>query len=217
MDYRLFVKSTVCSMDKSIFEKCKGQLIENGITFAVIEPEQVTEAVLAEKLCDYFETLTIKTGKLFEKRMEIYMNDIDSIVASHIEKAPQVKKGDKSPIIIPRARKYYDKAMENKGVKNLKFEQLTDYSRLMFCLYTEILSNKGESIDDFNFSAECLNPGEILTAMKKEETAAVIPHQKKKRFDTKEKYGSDTATMIISILMLWSIINASVQGDGDHE
>lgn len=102
-------------------------------------------------------------------------------------------------------------------MKNLKFEQLTDYSRLMFCLYTEILSNKGGAIDDFNFSAECLNPGEILTAMKKEETAAVIPHQKKKRFDTKEKYGSDTATMIISILMLWSIINASVQGDGDHE
>ena len=87
----------------------------------------------------------------------------------------------------------------------------------MFCLYTEIIKSKEETIDNFNFSAECLKPKEILSSMKNEETATVIPHQKKKRFEAEKSYDSDSSTMIISILMLWSIINASVQGDADRE
>ena len=217
MNCKEFIKSTICSLDPITFEECKIQLLGSYIKFSFIDAKDITRKVFAEKLYDYFETLEKKTNKTFDKRMEMYMSDIDSIVGPHIEKTPKAKKGDETPVVTPRARKYYDKALENKAVKSIKFKHLTDYSRLMFCLYTEIIKSKEETIDNFNFSAECLKPKEILSSMKNEETATVIPHQKKKRFEAEKSYDSDSATMIISILMLWSIINASVQGDADRE
>lgn len=216
MNCKEFIKSTVCSLEPVAFEECRKQL-GSYLKFQFVDEKDITRKVFAEKLYDYFEAQEKKTNKTFDKRVEMYMSDIDSIVGPCIEKAPKAKKGDESPVVTSRARKYYDKVIQYKGVKNLRFKQLTDYSRLMFCMYTAVIKNKGETIDNFNFSADCLKPKEILSAMKKEEAAAVIPHQKKKRFEAEKPYDSDTATMIISALMLWSIINASVQGDAEHE
>ena len=92
-------------------------LLGEYIFFSIIDHKAVTKDVLAEKVCDYFDTLEIKTGKTFDKLIETYLNDLDAVVGPHIAKTPQVKKGDTSPIVVPRTRKYYEKVVANKGVR----------------------------------------------------------------------------------------------------
>ena len=39
---------------------------------------------LSEKICDYFEKLELKTGKSFDKYVESYLKDLDSIIERRI-------------------------------------------------------------------------------------------------------------------------------------
>ena len=69
----------------------------------------MTVPVLAEKLCDYFEKIELKMGKPFEKVVEKYTADLDSVVGDRIAKEPKPRKNKPTPPT-PRARKYYEKA-----------------------------------------------------------------------------------------------------------
>lgn len=217
MIYKDFVEATICNLSQSVFVELKQLLLGEYISFSIIDHEDVTIDILAEKVCDYFGTLEIKTGKVFDKHIESYLSDLDSIVGPHIAKTPQAKKGDTTPVVVPRSRKYYEKAVTTKGVKKPSMTQLVDYSRIMLCLYTAAIKNEGKPIDNFDYAADCLVPTSIVEAMKSEEVSVVFPPSKKKRFDTKELYSDDVCTLILSILFLCSIINGKVEGESDHE
>lgn len=217
MTYKDLVEATICNLSQPAFEGLKQLLLGDFISFSIIDQEDVTIAILAEKVCDYFGTLEIKTSKVFDKYIESYLSELDSIVGPHVAKTPQAKKGDTTPVVVPRSRKYYEMAVTYKGVKKPSMTQLIDYSRIMMCLYSAAINNDGKPIDNFDYAVDCLVPTSIVDAMKSEEVSVVFPPSKKKRFDTKELYSDDVCTLIILILFLCSIINGKVEGETDHE
>ena len=210
MTYTSFVKKTICNLSESMFEELKQLLLGEYISFSIIDHKDVTINILAEKVCDYFSMLEIKTGKAFDKHIETYLSDLDSIVSPHIAKTPQAKKGDKALVAVPRSRRYYEKAITVKGVKKPSLPQLLDYSRIMMCLYAAAIKNEGKPIDNFDYASECLALASIVDAMKNEEVSVVFP-------PSKELYSDDVCTLILSILFLCSIISGKVEGETDHE
>lgn len=214
MDSKGFIKETVCKLQPSIFNQLKESIVDSYITFSILQPYCVITDVLAEKLCDYFETLEVNTGKSFDKQIESYMNDLDDIVSPWIAKTPQTKKGDTSPTINPRTRMYYEKALHLKNSKALITRMILDYSRIMMCLYMEITrGNQHKVIDNFTYSADCINPTIIIERLKDEEKSLPFSKAKKTRFDTKDKYNSDSCTMILAIIALYTIKNETMQGE----
>lgn len=217
MKYIDFVEATICNLSQPVFEGLKQLLLGEFISFSIIDHKNVTIDILAEKVCDYFGILEIKTGKAFDKHIEFYLSSLDSIVGPHIAKTPQAKKGDKAPDAVPRSRKYYEKAIIIKGVKNPSIVQLVDYSRIMMCLYTAAIKNEGKPVYNFEYASDCLIPASIVEALKREEVSVVFPPSKKKRFDTKELYSDEVCALILLILLLCSIINRRIEGETDHE
>ena len=86
MDYSEFVKSTVYSFRSDVFDQIKTVLIPEYLSFSIISEDGITPAILSEKICDYFEKLELKTGKSFDKYVESYLKDLDSIVERRIAK-----------------------------------------------------------------------------------------------------------------------------------
>ncbi len=217
MTYKEFVDATIRNMSQPKFEELKKLLLGDFITFYVIDHKNVTIDILAEKVCDYFSTLEIKTGKTFEKHIKSYLNTLDSIIEPHIMQTPRAKKGDTTPIVVPRSRKYYEKAVAIKRDKKRSMTHLVDYTRIMMCLYTAVNQNDGKPIENFDYAAKCLIPSSLVDAMKNEEIAGVLSRSKRKRFDTGELYSDDVCTLIILILILFSIINEIAKGEDEYE
>lgn len=217
MDYKEFAKSTVNTLRSDMYEQIKTVLIPEYLSFSVISEDEITLGMLSEKLCDYFEKLELKTGKSFDKYVELYLKDIDSIVERRIEKTPQPKKNDSTPVVVPRARKYYEKAVSLKKTRVLSTGHLIDYTRIMLCLYTAIIKNEFKEIGNFDFSSDCLNPIDIIDAMKNEQESVAVKIGKKQRFDIKNLYCSDTCTFILTIVLAYKILNDRVQEEAEHE
>ena len=217
MTYKEFVKATICNLRQPTLDELKQLLIDEYINFIFIDREDVTGDILAEKVCDYFAILEIKSEKSFDKYLEAYLKGLDAIVRPHIVKGPQNKKADTSSAIIPRARRYYEKVVSIKKKKSASMSEIIDYSRIMMCLYASEIKNKGKLIENFDYAAECLVPEEIIEAMKNEEVSAVRPLPGRKRFDMKELYSEDVCMLILSILILCSIIDGKVEREPDHE
>lgn len=217
MDYKEFVKSTVNAFQPDVFDRIKTVLIPEYLTFSVIPEDGVTPAILSEKLCDYFEKLELKTGKSFDKYVEAYLKDLDSIVERRIEKTPPSKKNDPTPVAVPRARKYYEKAVSLKKTRSLSTGILVDYTRIMLCLYTAIIKNDFKEIGNLDFSSECIIPLDIIAAMKNEQEPVAIKIGKKQKFDIKELYCADTCTFILTIMLVYKILNDRIQGETEHE
>lgn len=209
MVYKEFVENTICRMDPSSFEKVKEILLkEKFIEFSIIKPNEAGMEAVAEKIADYFETFEIKANRPFNKQLEVYMNEIDAIVAPRIAKTPQQKKGDNTPPDVPRARKYYEKYLTYKTIKELTVRQLLDYTRIMMSLYTASVNHDNKPVENFEYSAECLDANQLLENLKKEETLIVaILQNKRKRFELKEKYANDTCILVILIIALCMVIN----------
>ncbi len=217
MDYKEFVKSTVNTLQADVFEQIKTVLIPEYLTFSIIPEDGITPAILSEKLCDYFEKLELKTGNGFDKYVESYLKDLDSIVEKRIAKTPQPKKNDPTPVVVPRARKYYEKAVSLKKARTLVTGLLVDYTRIMLCLYTAIIKNNFKAIGNFDFSSDCINPLDIIAAMKNEQEPVAIKIRKKQKFDIKDLYYSDTCTFILTIVLTHKILNDRVQEETAHE
>ena len=215
MEYRDLVKTTVLDMDQDIFLMLQKALVGEYLSFSIIDAEEITKEILAEKLCDYFEKLELKTGKAFEKHLDAYIGNIEIIVGGKVAKAPQPKKKDATPVVVPRARKYYEKAMNVKNTRSITVRQLKDYTRIMMCLYAAIIKNNNKEIDNLDYSASCIDPDAIITSMKNEQD--MLLKLKKPKFDIKELYCSDTCTFIIAIIALYAIVGEKVQGEYYHE
>ena len=217
MEYTDFIKETVCKLEQENFEQLRTIMLTKYLSFAIIEENQVSREILAEKICDYFIALEIKTGKSFDKQIESCLNDLDSIVAPWIAKTPPPKRKNTEPVQTPRSRKYYERALQYKNTKEPSVRKILDCSRLLFCLYMEIINNNHQVISNFNYSINSLDPQKIIESMENEEIPIVLPPGKKKRFDIKYLYSSDTCTFIIAIIILFSLINENVEREICHE
>ena len=199
MEYIDFVVETIGSLEIDKFEMLKK---------ALIGEDKVSKEELSEKVCDYFEKMILKSGKDFDKLIESYTKGIDYVVSNKIAKPTQSKKNKSVQEDILRARKYYEKALTIKNSRNLSTRNLIDYSRLIFCLYMEIIKNNYSVIDNFDFSANVLKPDDVIKGMKKKKEDFLIV--KKKYFNIKELYSIDTCTFVIAVILLYTIINERI-------
>ena len=207
MEYIDFVVETIGSLEIDKFEMLKKALIGEYLTFSIIREDKVSKEELSEKVCDYFEKMILKSGKNFDKLIESYTKGIDYVVSNKIAKPTQSKKNKSVQEDIPRAGKYYEKALKIKNSRNLSTRNLIDYSRLIFCLYMEILKNHFTVISNFNFVSSELRLDVIINGMKMKEDFRIV---KKKYFNIKELYSIDTCTFIIAIIILHTIINERI-------
>lgn len=217
MDYQEFVKATIMELDANSFDALSKAIVGEFLSFSVIQESEISKSVLAEKVCDYFEKLGLKTSKSFEKQIETYMNNLDAIVGRRIAKAAQPAKKDATPIETPRARKYYEKASLIKNQRSFSPRQMMDYSRFMFCLYAEIIKNKFKEIDNLNYSITCLNPEVIINSMKNEPGTDFSVLFNTRKFEIKNPYSLDTGTFIMALIVLHKLLADKVQGEYYHE
>lgn len=207
MEYKEFVAETVGYFEDEALYTTKNTLVGDYLVFSVIEKEEITRDILSEKLCDYFEKVELQTDRSFEKQIRVFMENLDAIVKDFIERIPKQNKKDKTPVETPRARKYYEKAIEIRDSRDNSMEKLIDYSRIMLCLYTAIIDNNHKDIGNFDFSTNCLDQERILAEMKKEKRIIIPIVGSKKKFDIKDLYSLDTCTFVITILMFQTILN----------
>lgn len=205
MNYIEFVEKIIGNLDGELFCSFRNILVDEYLSFAAIKCTDVTQQIMKEKLCDYFEKVELKTGRSLEKIIEKYMADVDSIVSERIAAAPKAKKGATAQL--PRARKYYDRACAIRKDNKMTKHGLRDYSRIMLCLYSEIIkNNRFKIIENFDYSYECINLAQIITAMRSE----TILLGKFPKFDTTSPYEADRCTFILVIMMVFYIRSTAV-------
>lgn len=211
-----FVQETILSMSPVAFRRLKEVLVGKYISFHTIVPENVTQEILAEKLHDYFEKICYKTGKKFDDQLKAYMAALDSVVEPNVAKNQQAKKNEPAPPPY-RSRKYYEKAAEIR--KNMKsMSELTDYTRLMMCLYAAIIKDGGEKIQNLDFAVSSLHPDVIEAALKAEKESVLFGIKNpKSRFNTSDPYSMDTCFFVIAIILLYTIIGDSLVEGMDNE
>lgn len=201
MERKEFIENTVLKFEDDIFSELKEFIINQSyINFSFYSLNSISRELFAEKLLDYFEKVEINTSKTFDKLIEKYISNIDSIVSGRIAKEQKANK--KNPVhYIPRARKYYNKAASLK--KNVTMQSLIDYSRIMMCLYTEIINTEEKEISEINFASECLKIKDIIDAMKKEQNPLI----KSSKFNLKDSYGDDFYTLIMITIIYFHVKN----------
>ena len=201
MDRKEFIENTILNFEDEIFSELKEFFInEDYISFSFYTLNSISKELFAEKLLDYFEKVEIQTSKSFDKLIEKYMANLDSIVCGKIAKEHKPTK--KNPEhILPRARKYYNKAISIK--KDNSIQSLIDYSRIMMCLYAKIIKTDDKEITEINYASECLNIKDITEAMKKEQNSLI----KSSKFNLKDSYEDDFCTFVLVTIMYYYIKN----------
>lgn len=203
-----FIQTTINNLGEDSFKELRDILVDQFIPLSIVSKEQLTVPVLEELLCNYFDKVELKTGKEFERIVEKYTYDLDSIVRSRIEETPKARKNQPTPPT-PRARKYYEKAIGIKKINSETKRGLIDYTRLMLCLYTAIIKNNYKRISDFDLSINCLNLTRIIGSMRKE----TVSIRKKPRFDTQNPYDSDRSSFVILVIMFYYMKSKEVVGE----
>lgn len=201
MKSREFITATVLDLSDEHYETLKQVLVGKFISFAIIEDPEITKDIFAEKIYDYFEKLELKTNKSFDFFLKNYMNNLDEIVRTRIAKTTAPKKGENTTVIVPRARRYYEKALKLKDSREVTFNKLYDYTRIMLSLYSAIIKNNYKEIHNMDYSIESINPNKIITAMKNEKEEVFL-QGKKPKFILKDLYSADSCTFIIVNILL---------------
>ena len=200
MECKDLIIDTLNNLSLDQFEELRATLVSEYIPFVVIRKEEITPPILSEKISDWIEKTQLKTGKTFEQLIEDYVSIIDSVVEDRIGKAKRAR-GKNQTIYVPRSRKYYEKACSLK--KSCTTTQaFVDYCRIMYCLYMAIIANDRKPIDDFEYSTECLHLYEMLNSLRNEKATGI---KRGSKFDTKEPYGLDRLTFILTVIMYFYI------------
>ena len=177
MKNETLIQSVIFNMSDSNYQLVQTSL-EKELNFYFIH--SCSKIEFAEKLCDYFDKVELNTRNSLFKLMKVYMQNLVSIVKPHIAmnlKAPS------------RAQKYYQKASAFLKYKELKLQDLIDYTRIMTCLYAAILKSKEEPITNFDFSIDCLDIDQLLTSFKKESKPLIGKSITIHTFNFKDMYG----------------------------
>ena len=201
------VRRAITRLEIDDFNKLRDVLIDNYLPLTIAKKEDLTIPFLAEKINDYFEIVSVSKYLSFEEIVKKYINDLDRVVCTRIEKEVKTKKGE--PAYIPRSRRYYDKACELKKYNKDSKRGLIDYSRIMLCLYSSIIKNDLNVIDDFDYSLDGLNLTAIIEAMLKE------PGLRKNKtwFDINDPYRSDRCTFVLLVIMFYYIKSNEIVGE----
>ena len=202
-----FIQTTVCGLETKLFNELRDTLADEYLPLHIAKKEDLKLPVLAEKICDYFYEVELKTGKDFDRVIEKYTLDLDSIVSGRIAKKPKQKKNKPVPST-PRAREYYDRACYIRKHNRESKYWLLDYSRIMLCLYTSIIKNGYEEIEKFDLSMAVLDLPRIVEAMRVETLG-----KKKPRFDTADPYDSDRSTFILLCILFYYMKSREIVGE----
>lgn len=204
MEQNEFIETTVLKIEDLFFEKMRDIILnEKYVCFLFIQKESVTKEILAEKLVDYFKS--VDSSKGFDKIIKNYFACLESLVEDRIEKAPKKIKKNAEQSKPSRARKYYDHLNKD----DLSFNNIIDYTRIILCLYSEIIQNNMNIISNFNYSFDCVDLKVIIESMKNEQK--VIGAIKKPRFDLENKITKTNLLMLI--LIYYYLKNNEVIGD----
>lgn len=208
MECKEFIEFTVKDLDDEFFSALKERLLGEYLSFAFITEDKINKDIFSEKLCDYFETLKIKTKKDFEKILLNYMETWYKLLSPNIAPTPSTKKNEPSAPT-PRARKYYEKIFEIMYSRNFTQRQLVDFTRIAMCLYSSVVEKKGARIEDFRYPNTCLELDKIISALKAEKPLFI----KKPLFDISDLYCLDTSMFIISMILYYHIKNNAIEGE----
>lgn len=210
MDKKELLKNTILSLDSDSFFEFKTYFFREFFGFNFLDDSEVTQSIFAEKLYDYFEKVEYSNNKDFPNLLQKYMQSLDDKVSKYIEKSPRKKNTDSEDI--PRARKYYNKIIEYKKKNDIDYNGLRDYSRIMFCLYAEII-NKNDTISNFDYSISSLTSSKLLQSMKKSKTPKNIFETKNVFFVQNKEFSFEWCNYIIATIVLFEIINHNVDGE----
>lgn len=210
MDKKELLKNTILSLDSDSFFEFKTYFFREFFGFNFLDDSEVTQSIFAEKLYDYFEKVEYSNNKDFPNLLQKYMQSLDDKVSKYIEKSPRKKNTDSEDI--PRARKYYNKIIEYKKQNDIDYNRLRDYSRIMFCLYAEII-NKNDTISNFDYSISSLTSSKLLQSIKKSKTPKNIFETKNVFFVQNKEFSFEWCNYIIATIVLFEIINHNVDGE----
>lgn len=150
---------------------------------------------IAEKLYDHFEKVELKNKANFNKLIKWYFKKINEILEYRIEDAEPKT----------HAQKYYERAVSISKSKQVSFQNIVDYTRIMMTLYMEAIKNQTESISDFNLSKDWLDLDQILTCIHEETIPLEGLNRRIYCFDTTDLYGYDSNILLILTLLLYKL------------
>lgn len=150
---------------------------------------------IAEKLYDHFEKVELKNKVNFNKLIKWYFKKINEILEYRIEDAEPKT----------HAQKYYERAISISKSKQVSFQDVVDYTRIMMTLYMEAIKNQTESICDFDLSKDWLDLDLILTNIREETIPLEGLNRRIHCFDTTDLYGYDSNILLILTLLLYKL------------
>lgn len=150
---------------------------------------------IAEKLYDHFEKVELKNKADFNKLVKWYFKKINEILEYRIENAES----------ITHAQKYYERAVSISKSKQVSFQDIVDYTRIMMSLYMEAVKNQTESICDFDLSKDWLDLDLILTNIREETIPLEGLNRRIHCFDTTDLYGYDSNILLNLTLVLYKL------------
>lgn len=157
--------------------------------------DHIIKEVMAEKLYDHFMMVELKNNCDLNKLVKSYYKSINEIVGPQIETSKQKT----------RAQKYYEKAVTISKSKEVNFQDLMDYTRIMMCLYMAVTKNQSKLISEFDLSKECLDMDTILTFIRRETVPTLGINKRKPRFDFHNPYSMDSCFLLILTLVLYKL------------
>lgn len=199
-----FINQTVNVYNDDCIKNLKEKFIGKYISFNIINECEVSKKIFSEKIVDYIEKIELKTGDPFSSHLKKYIDNLSSIVKSHLIEGS-------------RAKRYFNYACDKIDIKEIELEKLVDYTRIMMCLYSKIIEEGYSDIDNFDFAIENIDLDMILSAMADEKIPevdfGVFNLGTKKKFDFDDIYSSDAFTFIIIVILYYYLVNFKVRGE----
>ena len=211
MDYRELLKECVIELESKSFLYLKDTLIADIFDFKFIQDGSITREILAEKITDYIEKIELKNNKKFEKILEFYCN--------HLEKTTGRNK-ETASVIVPRSRRYFEKAKQLRTLKFTNVRQIIDYNRILMCLLVEIIKNDNKEVANFDFSTRCLDEMLIIPCIEKileEDLFSIFNKKSQGIIMDKGFYSFEVCSLILSIIFLNKIKDARIIGEYSNE
>ena len=220
MDYRELLKECVIELESKSFLYLKDTLIADIFDFKFIQDGSITREILAEKITDYIEKIELKNNKKFEKILEFYCNHLENYVAKRVPEKTTGRNKETASVIVPRSRRYFEKAKQLRTLKFTNVRQIIDYNRILMCLLVEIIKNDNKEVANFDFSTRCLDEMLIIPCIEKileEDLFSIFNKKSQGIIMDKGFYSFEVCSLILSIIFLNKIKDARIIGEYNNE
>ena len=220
MDYRGIIKECVIEIESKSFLYLKDTLLVDYLDFRFIQDSSITREILAEKITDHFEKVELKNNKKFEKILEFYFNHLENFVAKRVPEKTTRKSKDTASVIVPRSRRYFEKAKQLRALKFNNVRQVIDYNRILMCLLVEIVRKDNKEVINFDFSTRCLDEKLIIPCIEGilgEDFFSIFNKNSQGNIKDKGLYSFEVCSLILSIIFLNKIKDARIIGEYSNE